>query len=64
MVSLRRAKPPKKKKWQTNQEFQREWLSPGQLWDVYGAGRCKQGGKCWCYGEYKLRNVVSELKRA
>ena len=36
----------------------------GQLWDVYGIGRCKQGGECWCYGDYRLRKVVSELKRA
>ena len=36
----------------------------GQLWDVYGVGRCKQGGEYWCYGEYRLRKVVSELQRA
>ena len=37
---------------------------PGQLWDIYGVGRCKQGGECWCYGDYRLKKVVSELKRA
>ena len=36
----------------------------GQLWDVYEVGRCKQGGECWCYGDYRLRKVMSELKRA
>ena len=35
----------------------------GQLWDVYGVGRCKQGGECWYYGDYRLRKIVSELKR-
>ena len=35
----------------------------GQLWDIYGVGRCKQGGERWCYGDYRLRKVVSELKR-
>ena len=38
-------------------------VPPGQLWDVYRVGRCKQGGECWCYGDYRLRKVVSELKR-
>ena len=37
---------------------------PGQLWDVYGVWRCKQGDECWCYGNYKLRKFVSQLKRA
>ena len=36
----------------------------GQLWDIYGVGRCKQGGERWCYGDYRLRKVVSELQRA
>ena len=25
---------------------------------------CKQGGECWCYDDYRLRKVVSQLKRA
>ena len=25
---------------------------------------CKQGDECWCYGDYRLRKVVSQLKRA
>ena len=36
----------------------------GRLWDVYGIGMYKQGDECWCYGDYKLRKVVSELQRA
>ena len=41
-------------------EFRLVMVSYG---DVYGVGRYKQGGKCWCYDDYRLRKVMSELKR-
>ena len=44
-------------------DIQREWHL-GQFWDIYGVGMCKQDGECWCYDDYRLRKVVSELKRA
>ena len=44
--------------------MERVQAGDGQLWDIYRVGRYKQGGECWCYGNYRLRNVVSELKRA